>query len=209
MKEKINLIQHPILQHQLSHLRSKDTKPSDFRRILSNMSRLMAFEVMRDIKLTNKQIETPLEPTQAPFIDEELVIVSIMRAGNGMLDGVMQMIPSASIGHIGIYRDKFIHSTVEYYFKLPSNVEGKRVLILDPLLATASTAVAAVKRLKQYNVGPMKFLCVLAAPEGLAHFNEQHPDVPVYALSLERQLNEKNYILPGLGDAGDRLYGTL
>ncbi len=205
----VHLIRHPILQHHLSNLRRKETRPTEFRRLMTEMSKLIAYEVTRDQELRLEPIETPFEAMDAPFLAHRMVVVSIMRAGNGMLEGVLQAIPNAGVGHIGIYRDKFIHSTVEYFFRLPADVEGRAVLLLDPLLATGATAVAAIARLKQYGVGPIRFVCLLASPEGLALVKEAHPDVDVACLSIERQLNEKGYILPGLGDAGDRLYNTV
>ncbi len=205
----LRLIQHPILAHHLSNLRRKETGPTEFRRLLTEMSRLIAYEVTRGQQTQLRPIETPFEAMEAPFLAERMVVVSIMRAGNGMLDGVLQAIPNAGVGHIGIYRDKFIHSTVEYFFRLPADVQGREVILLDPLLATGATAVAAISRLKQYGVGQIRFVCLLASPEGLGLMKEEHPDVDIYCLSVERELNEKGYILPGLGDAGDRLYNTV
>ena len=205
----VHVLQHPVLQHHLSTLRKKETRPTEFRRLMAEMSKLMAFEVTRDHSLQTLSIETPFETMDAPFLEQRMVVVSIMRAGNGMLDGVLQVLPNAGAGHIGIYRDKFVKSTIEYYFRLPNDVEGKSVLLLDPLLASGNTAVAAISRLKQYGVGPICFVCFLAAPEGIQAVREEHPDTPIYCLSVERQLNEKGYILPGLGDAGDRLYNTV
>lgn len=205
----VQLIQHPILNHYLTKLRAKETEPPQFRMLMTQISRLMIYEAMRDAKTKDITIETPLERTQSPRLDETPVIISIMRAGNGMLDGVLQTLPEASIGHIGIYRDKFIKSTVEYYFRLPKHVHGRRAILLDPLLATGSTVVAAVSRLKQYGVSKIHLLSILAAPEGLKLLEETHPDVKISCLSIERQLNSSGYILPGLGDAGDRLYDTV
>ncbi|MCC7443112.1 MAG: uracil phosphoribosyltransferase [Bdellovibrionales bacterium] len=202
-------ITHPVLQHHLTLLRRKETRPPEFRRILSEMARLIAFEATQDLPLKKVAIETPMEKmTDAPAIAEELVVVSIMRAGNGMLDGVLQALPFAQAGHIGMYRDKFVHATVEYFFKLPEPIEGRQILLLDPLLATGDTAVASLKRLKEYGVGSIRLVSLLAAPEGIAKVNAQHPDVRLFTLSVERGLTEKGFLLPGLGDAGDRLYGT-
>lgn len=207
--ERVHLLGHPILAHHLSTLRRKETGPTEFRRLLTEMSKLIAFEVTRDQETQLRPIETPFEAMEAPFLAERMAVVSIMRAGNGMLDGVLQAIPNAGVGHIGIYRDKFIHSTVEYYFRLPGDIQGKAVILLDPLLATGATAVAAISRLKQYGVGAIRFVCLLASPEGVKLVTEEHPDIDIYCLSIERELNEKGYLLPGLGDAGDRLYNTV
>jgi uracil phosphoribosyltransferase len=204
----VSLIEHPILSHLLTQLRRKETSMSEFRRLLGEVSKLMAYEVTRDLKTARRSIETPLEKMEAAEVDERLVVASIMRAGNGMLDGVLQMLSFAQVGHIGIYRDKFIKSTVEYYFRLPSEVQGRPVLLLDPLLATGQTALAAINRLKQYEVGKISFLSVLAAPQGVETIRKEHPDVNIYCLSVEKGLDQKGYILPGLGDAGDRLYGV-
>ena len=203
------IVKHPVLQHKLTHLRKVDTRPAEFRRILEEISCLLAYEVTRDLRLRDESISTPLEKAPCPVIDEDLILVSIQRAGSGMLAGALQTLPFARVGHIGIYRDKFIHNTVEYYFRIPNNSEGKKCIVVDPLLATGDTAVAALDRLKEYGSGPITWVSIVSAPEGLARVKEAHPDVVVYTLSVDRQLNEKGYILPGLGDAGDRLFGTL
>lgn len=203
------VISHPVLEHKLTLLRKKDTKPIEFRRLLREISCLMAYEATRDLKTAASKIDTPWEAMKAPLIDEKLLIVAIQRAGNGMLEGMMEMLPFGRVGHIGIYRDKFIKNTVEYYFRLPNEPEGQRVLVLDPLLATGDTAVAAVDRLKEFKVGPIHFVCVLAAPQGVEKLLSAHPDVTIHTLSVERELDVKGYIRPGLGDAGDRLYDTL
>lgn len=205
----VHILKHPLLRHQLSAMRMKETSPGEFRRLLGELSRLMAYEVTHDMSLAKIPIETPLEKMDGTFVDEKIVVVSIMRAGNGMLDGVMQMLPFASVGHIGIYRDKFIKSTVEYYFRMPKDIEKRRTIVLDPMLATGATAVAAIDRLKQYRVGPISFVCLLASPVGIETIHASHPDVHIYCVSLERELNAKGYILPGIGDAGDRLYDTM
>ena len=206
---KVTEVKHPILRHKLTLLRDKDTDPGNFRRVMGEMSRLLAYEVMRDLETKFVEVETPLEKTKSEVIGEDLIVVSILRAGNGMLDGVLQMLPFARAGHIGMYRDKFIKTTVEYYFKLPENVKGKRILVLDPMLATAGTVTAAIDRLKQYDVGQIRFACIVASPAGIERLNKEHPDVDIFCLSVERTLDEHNYILPGLGDAGDRLFGTV
>lgn len=207
--QNVHVIHHPVLQHHLSTLRKKETRPTEFRRLMAEMSKLMAFEITRDQSVASLPIETPFEPMAAPFLEQRMLVVCIMRAGNGMLDGVLQVLPNAGAGHIGIYRDKFVNSTVEYYFRLPNDVEGRSVLLLDPLLASGATAVAAISRLKQYGVGGIRFLCFLAAPEGIRAVEAEHPDTPIHCLSVERGLNADGYILPGLGDAGERLYNTV
>jgi uracil phosphoribosyltransferase len=207
--KNIHILQHPLLSHSLSILRKKETNCGEFRRILSELSRLMAYESSRDLKVKNTPIETPFEKMESPFICEDVAIVSVMRAGMGMLDGFMQMFPHSKVGHIGIYRDKFLNNTVEYYFRLPDDIEGNKIFLLDPLLATGATVVAAINRLKQYGVNEIRFHCLLASPEGLEILHESHPDVSVYCLSVERAMDEKGYLLPGLGDAGDRIYGTI
>lgn len=206
--EACRVLEHPILQHNLTRLRNAATRPVDFRRVMEQLSALLAYEVTRDISVSSAPVQTPLEATEGLVVSDELIIVSIMRAGNGMLDGLLRMLPFSGVGHIGIYRDKFIGNTVEYYFRLPDEVKGRKILVADPLIATGDTAVASVDRLKEYGVGDIRFVSLLASPEGLAHLYEHHPDVEVFTLSVERELNAQGYILPGIGDAGDRLYGT-
>ena len=206
--EACRILNHPILQHNLTKLRNKDTSPVDFRRVMDQLSALLAYEITRDIGVSNESVQTPLEKTESPVVSDDIVIVSIMRAGNGMLEGLLRMLPFSRVGHIGIYRDKFIGNTVEYYFRLPDEVKGRKILLADPLIATGDTAVASIDRLKEYGVGSIRFVSLLASPQGLAHLYEHHPDVEVYTLSVERELTPDGYILPGLGDAGDRLYGT-
>ena len=202
------VLKHPLLQHNLTKLRDVSTPPVEFRRVMEQLSALLAYEITRDIRVTDCPVETPLEATVGQAVTDDLVIVSILRAGNGMLEGLLRMLPFSRVGHIGIYRDKFVGNTVEYYFRLPDEVKGKQILLADPLIATADTAVAAIDRLKEYEVGPIRFVTLLASPEGLRKLEEHHPDVEIFSLSIERGLTEKGYILPGLGDAGDRLYGT-
>jgi uracil phosphoribosyltransferase len=202
------LVDHPILKHKLSFLRDKNTGSSEFRSIIKEMSRLLAYEATKEIKVTATTVETPLATANVERIEEKPIIVSIMRAGNGMLEGLLSMLPFASAGHIGIYRDKFIKNTVEYYFKLPEDAKGRPILLADPLLATADTAIACVDRLKQYEVGPIKMLCILVSSEGLKRLHHFHPDVEVYAVSIEESLTKDGYLLPGLGDAGNRLYAS-
>jgi uracil phosphoribosyltransferase len=203
------LISHPVVKHKLSILRDKKTSALSFRLIMEELSQLLAYEATRDLGTRRTTVETPMETAETECISEELVVVAIMRAGNGMLSGMLRILPFATVGHIGIYRDRFIKSTVEYYLRLPKNVEKKRVLLLDPLLATGDTACAAIARLKEYGVGPIRYVCLLASPEGVSNLREHHPDVEIYTMSLERQLDERGYLLPGLGDAGDRLYDTV
>lgn len=203
-----HVLKHPILSHKLALLRRKETQSNEFRRLLYEISCLMAYEVTRDLKTSKTSVNTPWESVDSEMVSEKVVLVAIQRAGSGMLDGVLEMLQFARVGHIGIYRDKFIKNTIEYYFRLPNDSEGKRVLLLDPLLATGDTAIAAVDRLKESKVGPIHFVCLLAAPEGIKKMKAVHPDVQIHCLSIERELDERGYIRPGLGDAGDRLYDT-
>lgn len=202
------LLEHPLLQHKLGFLRDKDTKSSEFRSIMRELSRYLAYEATKDLKTFVEMVETPLAPCRVERIKDPPIIVSIMRAGNGMLDALLTTLPFASAGHIGIYRDKFINNTVEYYFKIPEKCKGRTILLCDPLIATADTAIASIERLKQYEVGEIRMLSILAAKSGLEALFEVHPDVKVYAIGLESEVNEKGYLIPGLGDAGDRLFQT-
>ncbi len=203
------VLDHPLLRHKLGYLRDKNTSSAEFRELVKEISRILAFEVMRGWSdLRKVEIETPLAKTKVDRIRNAPVVVSIMRAGNGMLDAVLSMIPFASTGFIGIYRDKFIHSTVEYYFKMPSDVQGRMAILCDPLVATADTAIAAIDRLKSYEVGRIKILTILVSEVAVQKIGETHPDVEIYTLNVENQMNELGYLVPGLGDAGDRLYQT-
>jgi uracil phosphoribosyltransferase len=208
-KLSYQLIHHPVARHKLSILRDKKTTSMTFRLIMEEVSQLLAYEASRDLKLSWRKIETPFESTEAEVVDEDLVLVAIMRAGNGMLSGMARILPFATIGHIGIYRDRFIQGTVEYYLRLPKNVKGKKTLLLDPLLATGDTACAAIQRLKEYEVGQIRYICFLASPEGISKVNQLHPDVQIYTLNVEKGLDPQGFLLPGLGDAGDRLYDTV
>ena len=209
MPHDIHLIDHPLVQHKLTLMRRKETSTSSFRRLLSELSMLMAYEVTREMPMHEVEIETPLETMRSRLIDgKKTVLVSILRAGAGILDGMLQVIPGARIAHIGLYRDPKTLVAVEYYFKVPHDMQGRDAIVIDPMLATGNSAVAAVDRLKETNPRSIRFVCLLAAPEGLARFHEAHPDVPVYTAAVDRQLDEHGYILPGLGDAGDRLFGT-
>ncbi len=206
---QVHHITHPLIQHKLTLMREKDRSTNSFRRLLGEISMLMAYEVTRDMPTQLIDIETPLETMQSPVIDgKKTVFVSIMRAGAGFLDGMLNVVPGARIGHIGLYRDPKTLVAVEYYFKMPADMHERDAIVLDPMLATGNSAVAAVDRLKETNPKSIRFVCLLAAPEGLKHFTEAHPDVPVYTAAIDRALNEDGYIVPGLGDAGDRIFGT-
>ena len=206
---RVHLIDHPLVQHKLTLMREKTRSTSGFRRLMEEISMLMAYEVTRDIATQLVEVETPLEKTMSPVIDgKKTVFVSILRAGNGFLDGMLQVVPSARVGHIGLYRDPKTLVAVEYYFKMPGDMHERDVILLDPMLATGNSAVAAADRLKETSPKSIRFVCLLAAPEGLAHFHAAHPDVPVYTAAIYRALNDHGYIVPGLGDAGDRIYGT-
>lgn len=209
MAEAVVMIDHPLVQHKLTLLRQAETSAAVFRALLREISMLLAYEVTRDMPLTYERINTPLAAMHAPVLaGKKLVVVSIMRAGNGILDGMLELIPSARVGHIGLYRDPKTHRAIEYYFKVPEDIAARDVLVVDPMLATGNSAVAALHRLKDTGAKSLKFVCLLAAPEGIAHVQEQHPDVPIYTAAIDDCLNEQGYILPGLGDAGDRLFGT-
>jgi uracil phosphoribosyltransferase len=209
MAGTVIVIAHPLVQHKLTLLRKVETSAAVFRALLREISMLLAYEVTRDMPLTYVSIKTPLAPMQAPVLaGKKLVVVSIMRAGNGILDGMLELIPSARVGHIGLYRDPKTHVAVEYYFKMPEDIAERDALVVDPMLATGNSAVAALYRLKDAGAKTLKFVCLLAAPEGIAHVHEQHPDVPIYTAAVDERLDAHDYIIPGLGDAGDRLFGT-
>ena len=205
----VQVLDHPLIQHKLTLLRQKDVSSSGFRRLLSEISLLMAYEVTRDMPTQLIEVETPLERMQSPVIDgKKTVFVVIMRAGAGLLDGMLDVVPGARVGHVGLYRDPQTLQAVEYYFKMPQGMEERDAIVLDPMLATGHSAVAAVTRLKATKPRSIRFVCLLAAPEGIKTFHEAHPDVPLYTAAIDRELNDHGYILPGLGDAGDRIYGT-
>ena len=205
----VTLIEHPLIQHKLTILRKKQTSTAKFRRLLNEISMLLAYEVTRDLKLTMVEIETPLAKMKAPILEgKKIVLVSILRAGNGILDGMLQLMPSARVGHIGLYREPKTLVAIEYYFRLPDDVADRDMIVVDPMLATGHSAIAAVQRLKEVKPKSLKFVCLLTSPEGIANFREAHPDVQIYTTAIDEKLNEKGYILPGLGDAGDRLFGT-
>jgi uracil phosphoribosyltransferase len=207
--KNLTIVEHPVLMEKLATLRDKSTTSHSFRQTLREISTFLAYEATRDLKTKLREVETPMQKAKLPRVDEEVVIISILRAGEGMLDGFLSTLPFARVGHVGIYRDKFMNNTVEYYFRVPVSFRGKRVLLLDPLLATGDTALATLDRLKQYGVGPITFVSVLSAEVGIKKINDLHPDVKILTVSVEESLNEKGYLLPGLGDAGDRLFNTL
>jgi len=203
------VIDHPLVQHKLTLLRRKEASTSSFRKLLTEISTLMAYEVLRDIPMQEIEIETPLEAMTGRVIDgKKLVFVSILRAGTGILDGMLAVVPGARVGHIGLYRDPRTLVAVEYYFKMPDNLHERDVVVVDPMLATGHSAVAAVDRLKEFAPRSIKFTCLLTCPEGIAAMTEAHPDVPIYTAAVDRCLDEHGYIVPGLGDAGDRIFGT-
>ena len=205
----VHLIDHPLVQHKLTLMRTKEASTNSFRSLLNELSSLMAYEVTRDMATQDVQIETPLEVMQAKMIDgKKLVFVSILRAGNGILDGMLNVVPGARVGHIGLYRDHETLQAVEYYFKMPKDMESRDVVVVDPMLATGNSAVAAITRIKQCKPKSIKFMCLLTAPVGINTLHEAHPDVEIYTAAIDRELNEHGYILPGLGDAGDRIFGT-
>ena len=205
----VHHITHPLVQHKLTLMRQKDCSTNSFRRLMGEISMLMAYEVTRDMPTQLIDIETPLEAMKSPVIDgKKTVFVSIMRAGGGFLDGMLTVVPGARIGHVGLYRDPKTLVAVEYYFKMPADMHERDAIVLDPMLATGNSAVAAVDRLKETKPRSIRFVCLLAAPEGLKTLQAAHPDVPIYTAAIDRELNDHGYILPGLGDAGDRLFGT-
>ncbi|MGI9475634.1 MAG: uracil phosphoribosyltransferase [Hyphomicrobiaceae bacterium] len=209
MPELVTVVDHPLVQHKLTLLRDKTTSSAVFRQLLRELSHLLAYEVLRDLPLTTKSIETPVAPMEAPVLEgKKLVFVSILRAGNGLLDGMLDLVPLARVGHIGLYRDPETLAAVEYYLKLPDDISERRVVAVDPMLATANSAAAAISQLKAAGARNIKFVCVLAAPEGIKKFSTAHPDVHIYTAAVDQKLNDHSYIVPGLGDAGDRMYGT-
>lgn len=205
----VHLINHPLVQHKLTLMRRKDASTNTFRTLLNELSSLMAYEVTRDMPLQDIEVETPLETMTGKTIDgKKLVFVSILRAGNGILEGMLSVVPGARVGHVGLYRDPETLQPVEYYFKMPQEMEARDIVIVDPMLATGNSAIAAVDRLKKLKPKSIKFVCLLTCPEGIAALQKAHPDVAIYTAAIDRQLNEHGYILPGLGDAGDRIFGT-
>jgi uracil phosphoribosyltransferase len=206
---QVHVITHPLVQHKLTLMRQKDRSTSSFRRLLGEIGMLMAYEVTREMPTQLIEIETPLEMMRSPVIEgRKTVFVVVMRAGAGFLEGMLDVIPGARVGHIGLYRDPKTLTAVEYYFKMPHGMSDRDAIVLDPMLATGNSAVAAVERLKETKPRSIRFVCLLAAPEGIANFHAHHPDVPIYTAAIDRALNDHGYIVPGLGDAGDRIFGT-
>ncbi|MGJ8623681.1 MAG: uracil phosphoribosyltransferase [Yoonia sp.] len=209
MTDHVTHVTHPLVQHKLTLMRQKDTSTAVFRQLLREISQLLAYEVTSDLPLTTRRIETPLQEMDAPVLaGKKLALVSILRAGNGLLDGVLELIPSARVGFIGLYRDEETLKPVQYYFKVPTELGERRVIAVDPMLATGNSSVAAIDLLKENGAKDIRFLCLLAAPEGIARMKEAHPDVPIVTAAIDSHLNEHGYIVPGLGDAGDRMFGT-
>jgi len=205
----VNVVDHPLVQHKLTLMREKDLSTKTFRQLMHEIGMLMCYEVTRELPMHLVDIETPLAPMKSPAIDgKKLVLAPILRAGLGFVDGMLQLVPSARVAHIGLYRDPQTLTAVEYYFKAPPDVADRLVIVLDPMLATANSAIAAVERLKERGVKNLRFVCLLAAEQGIANFHAHHPDVPVWAAAVDKELNDHGYIVPGLGDAGDRMFGT-
>jgi uracil phosphoribosyltransferase len=205
----VTVVDHPLVQHKLTIMRKKETSTAGFRRLLREISLLLGYEVTRNLELTTTIIETPIEEMEAPTLEgKKLVFASVLRAGNGLLEGLLDLVPAARVAHIGLYRDHDTLEAVEYFFKAPSDLADRLVIVVDPMLATANSAIAAIDKLKGRGATNIRFLCLLAAPEGIERFTKAHPDVPIFTASIDRQLNDKGYIMPGLGDAGDRMYGT-
>ncbi len=210
MKKNLTIIDHPLVQHKLTLMRKKETPTSSFRQLLWEISMLLAYEVTRDLPISDTSIETPLCRTKSPILTgKKLALVSIMRAGNGLLDGILELIPAARVGFVGLYRDEKTLEPVEYYCKVPEQLEDRLVIAVDPMLATGNSSVAAIDRLKEAGAKELRLLCLLAAPEGVARVGEAHPEVPIFTAALDDHLNEQGYIVPGLGDAGDRMFGTV
>ena len=209
MDQHLTIVNHPMVQHKLAYMRDEGTSTNQFRQLLREISQLLAYEVTRNLDMTTKRIRTPMQEIDAPIVaGKKLALISILRAGNGLLDGVLDLIPSARVGFIGLYRDEETLQPVKYYFKVPNKLDERLVIAVDPMLATGNSSVAAIDMLKEAGAKNIRFLCLLASPEGIARMREAHPDVPIITASVDDGLNEKGYILPGLGDAGDRMFGT-
>lgn len=209
MTEHLTIVNHPLVQHKLTLMRKKSTSTAEFRQLLREISQLLAYEVTRDLPMTSQSIDTPMQEMEAPVLaGSKLALVSILRAGNGLLDGMLELIPSARVGFVGLYRDEETLKPVQYYFKVPTQLDRRLVIAVDPMLATGNSSAAAIDLLKEAGATNIHFLCLLAAPEGVARMKEAHPDVPIVTAALDECLNEKGYIVPGLGDAGDRMFGT-
>ena len=209
MKNHLTIVDHPLVQHKLTLMRDKTTSTAGFRQLLREISQFLAYEATRGLPLTHTEIETPLTTMQAPIIDgKKLALISILRAGNGLLDGVLELVPQARVGFVGLYRDEETLQPVKYYFKVPQGLEGRQTIVVDPMLATGNSSVAAIDMIKDAGAKNILFMCLLAAPEGVARMKAAHPDVPIVTAALDDHLNDKGYIVPGLGDAGDRMFGT-
>jgi uracil phosphoribosyltransferase len=209
MSQNLTVVDHPLVQHKLSFMRDKSTPSAHFRQLLGEIAQLLAYEATRDLPLEMRDVETPLQMMSSPYLSgKKLALVSILRAGNGMLDSLLHLIPSARVGFVGLYRDEATLMPVQYYFKVPEDIANRDVLVVDPMLATGNSSVAAIDLLKEAGATRIRFLCLLAAPEGVARMAEAHPDVHIITASLDESLNEQGYIVPGLGDAGDRMFGT-
>lgn len=209
MQKNVHIMEHPLITHKISMLRDENTNTRDFRQLVYEIALLMGYEATKDLPLTDTEITTPLMKTTKKVLDQKVAIVPILRAGLGMVDGVLDLIPSAKVGHIGLYRDHETLQPVEYYCKLPTDIESREVIIVDPMLATGGSSAAAISFIKQRGAKNIKLMCILAAPEGINVLQKEHPDVELYCGAVDDKLNEKGYILPGLGDAGDRIFGTL
>ncbi len=208
-KNNVYVVNHPLVQHKLTLMRKQESSTNTFRRLLNEISMLMAYEVTADMPMQDIEIETPMEKTTGKVIDgKKLVFVSILRAGNGILEGMLSVVPGARVGHIGLYRDPKTLTAVEYYFKMPHDMDQRDIIVVDPMLATGNSAIAAVERLKELHPKSIKFVCLVGCPEGVNAMQKAHPDVPIYTAAIDRQLNDHGYIMPGLGDAGDRIFGT-
>ncbi|MDO6458206.1 uracil phosphoribosyltransferase [Celeribacter halophilus] len=209
MLDHLTVVPHPLVQHKLTIMRDKETSTAGFRQLLREISLLLAYEVTRELDMTEKTIETPMQTMQAPTLDgKKMALISILRAGNGFLDGILELVPSARVGFVGLYRDEETLQPVEYYFKVPEDLGDRLVIAVDPMLATGNSSVAAIDKLKEAGATNIRFLCLLAAPEGIKRMKEAHPDVPIVTASVDESLNAQGYIIPGLGDAGDRMFGT-
>lgn len=207
--KNVTVVDHPLVQHKLSLMRRKETPTATFRQLIREISMLLGYEITRDLPMGTSRIETPIIEMNAPMLTgKKLVLISILRAGNGLLEGMLDLVPSARVGHVGIYRDPDTLVAIEYYCKVPQDLDERKVIVVDPMLATANSSIAAVQRIKEFGAKDIKFVCLLAAPEGIEAFQEAHPDVAITTASIDEKLNDHGYIVPGLGDAGDRIYGT-
>jgi uracil phosphoribosyltransferase len=209
MPDNVTVVDHPLVLHKLTLLRDKHTPSAVFRQLVKEISLLLAYEVLRDLPMTTRHIETPMSEMEAPILrGKKLVIVSILRAGNGLLDGMLDLVPSARVGHVGLYRDPETLTAVEYYLKLPDDIADRHVIVVDPMLATGNSVTAALNRIKEHGATQIRFVCILAAPEGIKALTQSHPDVQIFTAAVDSHLNDHGYIVPGLGDAGDRMFGT-